>query len=129
MKKNLLLVSLLFLAASAMAQTETMTLTTSNAVGGQVRILLQAAPEDTAAIWIDLNNDGMRDANEEPTIWGTRAYYTIGSQTITIHGKVATLFCNSGNSNFTALDLSNNPTLSISLNKACALFSTSCALF
>ncbi|MEA4840692.1 MAG: T9SS type A sorting domain-containing protein [Bacteroidales bacterium] len=116
MKKNLLLVSLLFLAASAMAQTETMTLTTSNAIGGQVRLLLDAAPADTAAIWIDLNNDGTRDANEEPDHFaGTRVLYTIGSQTITIHGKVGTLFCNSGGSNITAVDVSNNPNLS-SLN-------------
>ena len=109
MKKNLLLLSLLFLAANAMAQNETTVVTTSKAAGETIRFLLAAAPADTADVWIDLNNNNTRDANEEPSAWGTRVFYTLGAQTVTIHGKLTSFYCNT--TGITSLDLTNVPSL------------------
>jgi|GEM_PF-641908 len=109
MKKNLLLVSLLFLAASAMAQNETIVVTTSKAVGEQLRFMLGAEEADKPDVWIDLNNNGTRDEGETVVTFSPRTMYTIGSQTVTIHGKVTALYCNG--TAITSLDLTNDPLL------------------
>ncbi|MCE5173774.1 MAG: T9SS type A sorting domain-containing protein [Bacteroidales bacterium] len=109
MKKNLLLVSLLFLAASAMAQNETIVVTTSKAVGEQLRFMLGAEEADRPDVWIDLNNNSTKDEGETVVTFSPRTMYTIGSQTVTIHGKVTALYCNG--TAITSLDLTNDPLL------------------
>ena len=109
MKKNLLLVSLLFLAASAMAQNETIVVTTAKAVGETLRFMLGAEEADKADVWIDLNNNTVKDEGEAVVTFSPRTYYTIGAQTVTIHGKVTALYCNT--TGITGLDVSNDPLL------------------
>lgn len=40
-------------------------------------------------MWIDLNNDGFKDAGETVTAFGETASYTLASQTLTIHGMIS----------------------------------------
>ncbi|RNC65459.1 right-handed parallel beta-helix repeat-containing protein, partial [Proteiniphilum sp. X52] len=77
------------------------TLVTEKAVGEKIKIALYAAAEDQADVWIDLNNNGKKDANETPafTVPSTGPIATgfvefeIGAQTVHIYGKVYRLDC------------------------------------
>ncbi len=60
---------------------------------------------DTANVWIDLNNNGVKDKREGYITYG-EADYILGSKTIRIHGKVAYFGCK--DINLTNLDVSNN---------------------
>jgi hypothetical protein len=85
-----------------------MTLTTSQAIGSNIMLSLQAAnAEDLAGVWIDLNANDVKDAGEDNV--GLYKSYTIGSQTITIYGKVTVLESRSGS--LTALDVTQNTAL------------------
>ena len=86
-----------------------MTLTTSRAIGSNIMLSLQAKnAEDLAGVWVDLNGNAVKDAGEDNV--GLYKSYTIGSQTITIYGKVTLLDCVLADT-ATALDVSKNPYL------------------
>ena len=86
-----------------------MILTTTNSVGGTIRLNIDAASDDRAVVWIDLNNNGIKDANEANITFGSFKNYTLGAQTVTIYGNVTVLDCS--NNSLTVLDLSKNTAL------------------
>jgi len=107
-----------------------MTLTTTKNKGEMISLLIGAAAEDQADVWIDLNNNGIEDSGEAVTQFVNYMGYPLGAQTITIYGKVTLLACSDnrltslnvsnnpkleemhcGNNQLTSLDLSNNPKL------------------
>ncbi|MCE5177868.1 MAG: hypothetical protein LLF81_01820 [Porphyromonadaceae bacterium] len=94
--------------------------TTEKAVSSQITLNIAAEELDKAEIWIDLNENGTKDAGEGVTTFGTDATYTTGSQNIAVYGRVRDIKF-SGNEltkfdylqnafyNYTAsIDLSNN---------------------
>jgi len=86
-----------------------MTFTTAKSVGQKIGLLIDAAEADRANVWIDLNNNGVKDAGEEVTEFYSDIEYTLGSQTVTIYGKVTRLFCKENQ--LTSLDVSKNTAL------------------
>jgi len=88
-----------------------MTLTTTRNVDETIRLHIEAAEADKADVWIDLNNDGVKDSGEDNVTFGVLAYYTLGAQTVTIYGKVTMLVCY--NNSLTTLDVSNNAALQV----------------
>jgi YVTN family beta-propeller protein len=89
------------------ASPATMTLTTTRAAGSSIMLSLQANEADKADVWVDLNNNGAKDAGEENV--GMYKTYAVNAQTIPIHGKVTLLSCRSNG--LTALDVSQNTAL------------------
>ncbi len=115
----------------------TMTLTTTKSVGSKIQLNIHAAEADRPNVWIDLNNNAQKDNGEAVTSFESMVEYTIGSQTITVYGKVTHMFCN--NNQLTSLDLSNNSKLellncglnrltSLDLSKNTKLISLNCSL-
>ena len=86
-----------------------MTFTTAKAIGAKVELLIDAEEPDRADIWIDLNNNGVKDDGEAVTKFGSMGEYTLGSQTVTIYGKVTKLDCIKNQ--ITSLDVSKNSNL------------------
>ncbi|WP_369793998.1 leucine-rich repeat domain-containing protein, partial [Porphyromonas sp. COT-108 OH1349] len=86
-----------------------MTMTTTKAVGEKIKLSINAEPEDQADVWIDLNNNKVKDAGESVTEFGSDKEYTLGSQTITVHGKVTDFRCRG--EQLSSLDVSNNTAL------------------
>ncbi|WP_455430391.1 hypothetical protein, partial [Porphyromonas canoris] len=86
-----------------------MTMTTTLTVGEKIKLKIYAEPADHPNIWIDLNNNKVKDAGESVTVFGTNKEYTLGSRTVTVHGKVTGLHC--GSNKFTSLDVSKNTAL------------------
>lgn len=88
----------------------------SKNVGESVWLSVNAEIIDRSEVWIDLNNNNVRDVNENIRLFNSNyavsggADYALGSQTITIHGKVTELQI-SGNTAATAVDVSQNPGL------------------
>ncbi len=81
-----------------------MLLTTQKAVGEKINIYIQAKAADRDNLWIDLNNNGTKDADEKMTTgW---ASYTLGAQHIAIYGKATGLDCS--DCFLTALDVRQN---------------------
>ncbi len=70
-----------------------MTLVTTKSVGEQIKLVTRANANDQNSVWIDLNNNGTKDANEEITNFTDTVSYTIGAQTINIYGKVTEFDC------------------------------------
>jgi len=70
-----------------------MTLTTAKAVGETIELSINADAADQADVWVDLNNNGAKDAGEEVTEFDQTLAYTLGAQTVTIYGKVTKLNC------------------------------------
>ncbi|WP_052103095.1 leucine-rich repeat domain-containing protein [Porphyromonas canoris] len=85
-----------------------MTMTTEKAVGEKIELSINAEPADQADVWIDLNNNKVKDAGESVTKFDYE-WYTLGSQTVTVHGKVTLLSCSSNS--LTSLDVSKNTAL------------------
>lgn len=83
-----------------------MTITTSKSVGQTLSLTINALAEEQGAIWIDLNNDAVKDANENVVFSNTKNSYTIGSQTITIYGNVDRFECD--NNSLTVVDVTEN---------------------
>lgn len=90
-------------------QEYTISFTTLKTEGQSIRLVINALPEDRGGVWIDLNNNGIEDADEAVTSFDNYADYIITAQTITIHGKVTVLNC--ANNIITSLDVSNNTAL------------------
>ena len=123
------------------------TFTTNKSVGEELGIGVDAAEAYRAAVWIDLNNNGVKDQGEAITNFGLDSwelgYYAIQNQTITIYGKLTKLSLNAcgltslnvseepfltrllcGSNSLSALDISNNKELSLlycAFNKLSAL--------
>ena len=86
-------------------------LTTQKAVGEEVKLNINAAEENQAGVWLDLNGNGKWDEgiDQEPTEFFQNIEYTLQAQTFRIYGKVWHLDCQ--NNQLTALDISHNPAL------------------
>ena len=87
----------------------TMTLTTTNSVGSKIQLNIDAAEADRPFVWIDLNNNAQKDNGEAVTSFNSTVEYSIGSQTVTVYGKVTQMFCN--NNQLTELVVSDNTSL------------------
>ena len=88
------------------------TLTTTKVVNSFVALGINAATEDQADVWIDFNNNGIKDTEEEISIvFGDNDFgqYYLRNQTFTLHGKIT--FFNCRNNLLTTLDVSGNPAL------------------
>ncbi|WP_152566481.1 leucine-rich repeat domain-containing protein [Porphyromonas canoris] len=85
------------------------TLTTTKAVGEKIKIQMNADEADQANVWIDLNNNKVKDAGENVTAFDSDQYYTLGSQSITVYGKVTDFRCRG--EQLSSLDVSNNTAL------------------
>ncbi len=85
-----LVVALVFLGLFTSCK---ITMTTSKAVGEQIRLRVQAAEDQKKNVWIDLNNNGKKDTGETVTKFDEAVNYTIGSQTIDLYGGVKFLDC------------------------------------
>lgn len=87
--------------------TDKITFVTEKSVGETIRIALYAAAEDNADVWIDLNNNGIKDEGETPdftyVVSTGLTNYVIGAQVITVYGPVYRLDCYSNN-RITALE-------------------------
>ena len=105
---------LLLISVGAISQNEKMIMTTAKTVGSEIKLAFYVLAADQADVWVDLNNDGVRDEGETPTftVPATNPISTgiktfeLGSQTITIYGRVYRLDCY--NNLVTALDASTN---------------------
>ena len=84
-------------------------LTTQKAVGEKISLTINAAEEDKAGVWLDLNGNGKWDEgiDQKPTFF--YGDYTLKAQTFRIYGKVNSIDCS--NNELTALDISHNPAL------------------
>jgi hypothetical protein len=71
-----------------------------------IELVIDAADADRADVWIDLNNNGIKDNGEAVTEFDKRVGYTLGAQTVTVYGKVTSLGCSLNQ--LTALDVSHN---------------------
>jgi hypothetical protein len=92
-------------------QDASMTLTTSKMVGSKIRLgmaskYVSSTGDERFKVWIDLNNNGKEDENENVTPDYSFVEYTIQSQTITIHGPVSDFTCS--DNQITSLDISRN---------------------
>ncbi len=87
----------------------TITMTTSKAIGESITLAVDAAMEDRPNVWIDLNNNGLKDEGEEITSFLAGVGGTLGSQTVTIYGKVTSLYCEG--QRLTALNVTRNTEL------------------
>ncbi len=86
-----------------------MVLTTTKAVGETILLTVYAAEADRSDVWIDLNNNDIKDDGEAVTVFGSDVNYPLGAQTVTIYGKVTDLYCQANQ--LTSLDVSNNAAL------------------
>lgn len=86
-----------------------MTLTTTKEIGQEIILKISAAMTDQSSVWIDLNNNGVRDVQEDIPNFRDRLGYRIGAKTVTVYGKVSLFECHSNS--LTSLDVSRNPDL------------------
>uniref|UniRef100_UPI00126A767F leucine-rich repeat domain-containing protein n=1 Tax=Porphyromonas canoris TaxID=36875 RepID=UPI00126A767F len=86
-----------------------MTMTTTKAVGEKIKLWIYANPADRPNVWIDLNNNKVKDAGESVTVFGSYQEYTLGAQTVTVYGKVTGFDCEENS--LTSLDVSKNKAL------------------
>ncbi len=63
-------------------------LTTTKTVGEKIKLAITADEKNKADIWIDLNNNGKKEANEGDVLFDDYKEYTLESQTIRVCGKV-----------------------------------------
>ena len=86
-------------------------LTTQKTVGEKVKLNINAAEEDQAGVWLDLNGNGKWDEgiDKKPTKFLQNIEYTLQAQTFRIYGKVWHLDCQ--NNQLTGLDISQNAAL------------------
>jgi Leucine-rich repeat (LRR) protein len=80
------------------------TLTTAKPVGGTIKLAINYNMPFTPGPWIDLNNNGKKDAGEEVTD-GSEKSYILGAQTIRVYGAY-TLNCKDKDNQLTAIDAS-----------------------
>src|SRR5690554_2031089 len=82
--------------------------TTTKAVGETIKLGVTAESADQSTIWIDLNNNGIKDVGEAVTSAPILALteYVLGAQSITLYGKVTAFNC--GSNKINSLDISQN---------------------
>ena len=103
------------------ATREVTILKTDKKIGDKISLIIEADRFDEHTIWIDLNNNGKKDAGETVKTFGWVDWhygfdsYSIKSKTITIHGKIRGLYC------------SENELVSLDVSKAKSLESIECA--
>ncbi len=85
-------------------KTPYITLTTAKAVGETITMSISGYK----GVWIDLNNNGKKEAGEEVELNSPKSY-TLGAQTIRIYGEVTFLNCD--NNQLTSINLGSNQTL------------------
>src|SRR5690554_5892092 len=123
MKKIQLLAFIFFLSISGLAfgqEEPSITFTTTRDVGSNITLTFDALDGDKESIWIDLNNNGVRDANEgvKDAIeaagrrwgnWGSdrQVNYKLETQTVNIYGKVTQFGAYNGG--LTSIDITKNP--------------------
>lgn len=128
MKLNLFIISVLaaglLIGCSGNSKTDAksdiqITFTTDKAVGETILLTINAEEADQADVWIDLNNNGEKEEGEAVSKFGeegrreARSTFTLGAQTITLHGKVTHFTC--VDIDLTKLDVTANPFL-VNLN-------------
>ena len=86
-------------------------LTTDKAVGKKIELTIDAAEEDEAGVWLDLNGNGKWDEgiDQKPTKFSLDIKYTLQAQTFRIYGKVNSIDCS--NNELTMVDISHTPAL------------------
>lgn len=80
---------------------------TTRSAGAQIILNIDADELDRADIWIDLNGNGIKEAGEEVTTFGSDASYTLGSQNFSIFGRVKGI--KSSGNDLTTFDYLQNP--------------------
>ena len=84
--------------------------TTKKLIKGQkIKLTIDAAPADRADVWIDLNNNDIKDNGEEVTTFNSPVQYPLRGKTVTIYGKVTLLDCSANL--LSLLDVTNNSAL------------------
>ena len=84
-------------------------LTTDKAVGEKVELDINAAEEDQAGVWLDLNGNGKWDEGIDQKPEFGYSKYILKAKTFKIYGKVNSLNCKF--TGLTAIDISHNPAL------------------
>lgn len=120
------------------------TFTTNKAAGSTVSLIIDAEAADRPGIWIDLNNNGMKDAGEENIGFldsSNSGFYTISSSTATVYGKVTAFSFDkgltlpdikiktvdaSGHTTLTSLQCPNNEITELNVSGATALKYLNC---
>ncbi len=96
-------------------------LKTDKKIGDKISLIIEADKLDEHTIWIDLNNNGKKDADETVKTFGLVNLhydfnsYSIKSKIITIHGKMRGLYC------------AENELVSLDVSKAKSLKSIDCS--
>lgn len=84
-------------------------ITTTKYIGEKIKLYLDAGYDDKKDVWIDLNNNGKKDMDEEVTKFKEMVSYTLKSQTLSIYGNVTALHCD--NNQITVIDVRGHRTL------------------
>ncbi len=91
------------------------TFTTTKSIGEQIKLVIDAAPADRPDVWLDLNNNGIKDSGEAIIHFSSTpdntTSYTIDAQNLTLHGKVTFFECRKNN--LSSLDVSQNTQLTV----------------
>ena len=113
MKQLIILIFFLSLSSLTIGQENyKLTFTTDKKVGEEIKISIHADTNVRPQIWIDLNNNGIRDVDEEVkkfAQWeGTNTpSYTLGAQTVTVYGQIGQFGVEGGE--LTTIDFSEAP--------------------
>ncbi len=86
-----------------------MVLTTNKLVGDDLQLEIDALPADRAGVWIDLNNNGTKDAGEAVNTFGSSSTWKLASRTVTLYGNVTRFDCS--HQEVTVLNTGYNPRL------------------
>lgn len=110
-KKQLIIFAVLLSTANLLFGQEDykLTFTTDKKVGDEIRVSIHADAVIRPQIWIDLNNNGIRDTGEDIKTFdqwrdGNTPTYTLGSQTVTIYGRISQFGAEGGE--LTSIDFS-----------------------
>lgn len=88
-----------------------MVMTTYKSVNDEIKLKIDAEDVYRPAVWIDLNNNQIKDEGEEIKKFDEYQTYKIASQTIVIYGKVK--YLSAINAGLISLDVSKNHSLEI----------------
>ncbi len=115
MKNKQLIIFILFssLVSLSFGQTDndySISFTTAKGIGEEIRISVHADGVIRPYIWIDLNNNGVREPGEDVQTFdqwrdGNTPTYTVGAETITVHGRISQFGVEGGE--LTSIDFSN----------------------
>src|SRR5690606_28283502 len=83
--------------------------TTAKSSGGNLTLNIDAEESDHPSVWIDLNNNGVRDQNEAVTSFGSDVSYPVSSNNIAVYGLAFRI--SAANNELTKFNASKNPFL------------------